>query len=703
MAEPLSFVSIEWIKPLAKQLRKIRGQRAAAVTALSDEFGDPRLLLDYYVEPHCQHHNPADYHEDDGPRSAVKTQVFPFLNQFLAHKALTQDGGNQLFILADAGMGKTSLLLMLKLAHLFAFWPQGHACELLKLGQDSLERIAKLEHKADTVLLLDALDEDPLARGRIEQRLRKLLEATCHFHHVLITCRTQFFPATGLNPLGDPCRVKVDAHLCPMVFLSLFDDHQVEDYLRRRFRDPWHAGVTRRLNPDRIKAQALLRSMQSLRFRPLLLAYIEDLLKAEGPLDEPYRVYQALVGAWLLREIRKMNRQKLDPIPSEAELWDACRIVAVYLQAQDKRSLGEDELKTLIARAPGIAHLQYMDFGGRSLLNRNSARDYRFSHYSIQEFLVAHALREGCLEQDLNRCSAHTSRLKLRVTAQMFDFLRTGLDQAHVLASLSHMDGRDLPQISLVGLGISFHDPLRNGGCGPEMLVVPAGDFIMGSAEEEFGHREEEQPPHPVIIRSPFALCRYPVTFMDYDLFCTATDYELPSDHGWGRGLHPVINVSWFDVQIYAAWLSEQTGKRYRLPSEAEWEYALRAGSSSAFFWGEAEQRADDYAWYECNSQKMSHPVGEKRPNAWGLYDMNGNVWEWTADHWHANYQGAPGNEVIWRGEGKSDDRRVFRGGSWYSKPEFLRSASRYRDIPGYRHCTLGFRLAQDLYFTLFT
>jgi len=176
MMTETSFISIEWIKPLWKKLEQIWKQRNDAIMEIGNVFGDPRLLAKYYVEPNCQHHNPADYDEDEGPRSYVKTPIFTTINDFLSKSTPVRDGRHQLFILADAGMGKTSLLLMLKLSQLLDFWPKGYDCLLLKLGADTFKRIADHEKKPDTVLLLDALDEDSEAHGRIAARLEELLE-----------------------------------------------------------------------------------------------------------------------------------------------------------------------------------------------------------------------------------------------------------------------------------------------------------------------------------------------------------------------------------------------------------------------------------------------------------------------------------------------------------------------------------------------
>ena len=705
--EPLTFVNIQWVKPLLQKLNDIRGQRAKEVTALADVFGDPRVLLNYYVVPNCQHHNPADHDEDERSRSYVKAQVDVTLQAFLGGETLLRDGRNQLFILADAGMGKTTLLLMLKMWHLFSFWPKGYDCLLLKLGDDSLEQISKHEGKANTVLLLDALDEDPQAHGRIDERLKALLEASRNYRQVLITCRTQFFPSTGLDPLGDAGRVTLGGSRCPMLFLSLFDDTQVEEYLCKRFPDkPWYCLFSRRTDPRRIKALEILSTMQSLRFRPLLLAHVDELLKAKEHLTNAYEVFQALVGVWLLREISKMEQQKLSPVPTVQELWSACRLLAVYLQMLGKRELTEKELGELMQRLPAINHLKKLDFGGRSLLNRNSKGEYRFSHYIIQEFLVALAVCKSVLQDDIDLCPELARGGKPKLTMQMMEFLQVSLKSDALWKSLAGLDieilgPSELVDMAIKGLlrpddliGLSFRSELKVVGNGPEMVIVPAGSFLMGATKDfEKDARENEWPRHQVTIVRPLAISRYPVTFDDFDRFCESTGKNKPSDGDWGRGNHPVINVSWDDAQAYCAWLTEQTGQSYRLPTEAEWEYAARAGTETAYWWGDeigvnrTNCRDSGSPW----SGKQTSPVGSFPANPFGLYDTSGNVWEWVQDHWHDNFQTAPKDGSAW----KSDDSnyRVCRGGSWLNNSGFVRCAFRFRYHPYVRNYYLGFRL----------
>nr|VFK68095.1 MAG: hypothetical protein BECKUNK1418G_GA0071005_11945 [Candidatus Kentron sp. UNK]VFK73412.1 MAG: hypothetical protein BECKUNK1418H_GA0071006_11985 [Candidatus Kentron sp. UNK] len=295
MFEPaisFSFISIELLAqlvrklaPLAKRIDQSHGkparqpdkpkkqdEQAEELRKIRDVFDNSvAALARYYVEPYCQHYNPADHVEDQQPISAVRAPAFATIDTFLkGDYPPLADGSRQMFVLSDAGMGKTSLLMMIKLTHLFAFWPKGYDCLLLKLGEDTLETVKAHPNKDNAVLLLDALDEDPLAWGNIKARLLSILAATVNYRRVIISCRTQFFPETGNDPFGRPGRVQIDAYTCPMIFLALFDEDQVNRYLTKRFPNRLRIFP----NPVRKRAQQLVQGMQSLRFRPLLLALI---------------------------------------------------------------------------------------------------------------------------------------------------------------------------------------------------------------------------------------------------------------------------------------------------------------------------------------------------------------------------------------------------------------------------------------------
>gem|GEM_PF-2198876 len=213
--------------------------------------------------------------------------------------------------------------------------------------------------------------------------------------------------------------------------------------------------------------------------------------------------------------------------------------------------------------------------------------------------------------------------------------------------------------------------------------------FMMG---DTFGDGfDREKPVHEVEL-SPYYMGKYPVTFDEYDMFCKETGREKPDDENWGRGRWPVINVSWEDANAFAEWLSEKTGHTFRLPTEAEWEYAARSGGMEHRYSGTSEEdELGQYAWYWGNSGRKTHPVGEKKPNALGIHDMSGNVREWCQDIYAEDaYSKHQDNDPIYMPSGSS---RVLRSGSWTSGARSCRSAFRRATSPGGRGNDLGFRL----------
>jgi formylglycine-generating enzyme required for sulfatase activity len=230
------------------------------------------------------------------------------------------------------------------------------------------------------------------------------------------------------------------------------------------------------------------------------------------------------------------------------------------------------------------------------------------------------------------------------------------------------------------------------------MVVIPAGSFLMGSPAGEKGREADEGPQHRVRIAKSFALGKYEVTFAEYDACVAAGGCSKRADQGWGRGRRPAINVSWNDAQTYVKWLSARTGQTYRLPSEAEWEYAARAGTQTRYAWGNdlGKNRANCYSCGSRWDAERTAPVGSFAANRWGLHDMHGNVWEWTMDCWHDTYRGAPADGSAWTTGGKCG-ARVLRGGSWDLIPSYLRSAVRVRRVTGYRSGYGGFRVARTL------
>ncbi|MGA7879457.1 MAG: formylglycine-generating enzyme family protein [Terrimicrobiaceae bacterium] len=230
------------------------------------------------------------------------------------------------------------------------------------------------------------------------------------------------------------------------------------------------------------------------------------------------------------------------------------------------------------------------------------------------------------------------------------------------------------------------------------MVVVPAGQFVMGSSTSEKGRFRNEGPQHTVAIAKPFAVSKFEVTFDEWDA-CVAYGDCTPvvNDNGWGRGRRPVINVAWDDARRYAAWLSKMTGKPYRLLSDAEWEYAARAGSNKRYSWGDEIGKGNANC-SDCGSEwdaTQTAPVGSFAANQFGLHDMHGNVWEWVEDCLHRSYEGAPADGSAWVAGGECS-LRVIRGGSWHYDPDGARSASR-RGMSISPFDDVGFRVGRTL------
>ena len=418
-ANVISFMTAaSWIAKLGKIYAKGVRSRSSEVDEIANIFGDPEQLAPLYVPPDCLEGNPADRDEDDD-MTRPSRPLFEILEDFFARDIKKRDGRRHLFLLADAGMGKTSSLMMLKLAAINDFWPKRYDCRLFKLGPDTLDRVAEIESHRKTILLLDALDEDSkIIDIGVTNRLLELIAKTVNFHRVVITCRTQFFPGV----IERPGKIRVaDSYICQSLYLAPFSDEQVEDYLKKRFPNRWKYWLTGRDNPERLSARNLAFSIRSLRTRPMLLNHIEDLKEKQFKPDDEFGVYYHLVHEWLRREERKSNERHVEdpdfPAIPLAELFHACAKIAIHMQCHGQRLIQRESLEQLISSDPLVAHIQFVDIGGRSLLNRTAEGEYRFSHYSVQEFLVAYAALTGNL----------SDRESPVGTIQIVRFVRSGI------------------------------------------------------------------------------------------------------------------------------------------------------------------------------------------------------------------------------------------------------------------------------------
>ncbi len=234
----------------------------------------------------------------------------------------------------------------------------------------------------------------------------------------------------------------------------------------------------------------------------------------------------------------------------------------------------------------------------------------------------------------------------------------------------------------------------------PQMVVIPPGSFTMGSPESDKEARDNERPQRKVTITKPFAVSRFEVTIAEWNACVDAGGCEhRPSDLGWGEGTRPVVNVSWDDItNEYLPWLNRVTGQAYRLLTEAEWEYAARAGKTTRYSWGEdlGENNANCYGCKSRWDNEQTAPVGSFKPNDFGVYDMHGNVWEWVQDcYYERAYAAAPRDGSA--APDKPNCNRVLRGSSWMGNPRSMRAAFRNAIHSDYRFKGYGFRVARDL------
>jgi len=275
-----------------------------------------------------------------------------------------------------------------------------------------------------------------------------------------------------------------------------------------------------------------------------------------------------------------------------------------------------------------------------------------------------------------------------------------------VLAAISMSSGAGLAAGATGAAASAATHEFQDSAVAPMMIAIPTGMFVMGSPASEPGRSSYEDAPNRVVIGRAFAIGKDDVTFEQWDA-CVAgggCNAYRPGDEGWGRGSQPVINVSWDDARAYVKWLSDTTGKPYRLPTEAEWEYSARGGTATVYWWGDiASHDHANYGADTCCSGLAqgqdrwvtASPVGSFAPNPFGLFDMNGEVMQLVADCWHASYAGAPADGTSWDKEDCA--MRTARGGAWNSPPAFIRSAGRIW-IPGTaRTKFIGFRVARDM------
>jgi len=678
---------------LAWGYRRYQDQKAARDLAPYFTFKEVKEKRKLFIETQWQSASPT---RQDEPRSSRKYAAKEKLIPFFLDEAFNEKKSNEKYylVLADSGMGKTTFLVNLFVRYNSFFrMNRPYAIRYIPFASgdvfDNIRDI-KRENAIDTILLLDAFDEyagllppdepDGLSDDeRFRKVLDELFDAVKDFRHVVITSRTQYFPGQEDDPyeLNIPRYGETGFHTLAKMYLSPFDTSEIESYLNRKY------GVFCWRKKKR--ASEIVYNSQNLMVRPMLLSHIGDFVESGKHFSNTYQIYQELIEAWIERECRKREHKKVNREQLKENLQKYSRLVALRIYEKWKETNAlylsrEDALDAGVETG-----LKDYQITGQSLLTRDGAHKWKFAHKSILEFFVA---KEALENPDF---------------AWNLDF--SGMDMTRLFC-------REL----------DLYGTIRD-----NYVVVKGQQFLMGSPDGE----GQDETQHKVKL-SDYAIGKYAVTVSDFQNFIKEKSYRTDAEKegssvvfngktyrskegiNWRHDVrgnvrsqdewnHPVLHVSWNDAVAYCQWLSQKCGQYFRLPTEAEWEYACRSGTETPFNTGEnltTEQANYDGNFpYRNNSKgvfrKQTVPVDFFEPNGFGLYNMHGNVWEWCGD-WYGSdyYEECRKAGVVQNPQGpETVSSRVLRGGSWRSDAQYCRSAYRNNDNPGDRSSYVGFRL----------
>ena len=684
---------------LGKWLYK-RIQSSGAAKDLAPYFSkkDVQQKLSLFIESKWQNNSPTREEEP------LFTHKFVSKSTLIPHFITTAFNENKVsdkfyLVLADSGMGKTTFMINLYVRYHSVFnFHKKYKIKLIPFGYQGnvIKKIKEIkkEEIPNTILLLDAFDEytkilppaepDGLSDDeRFRKVLDEVIETVQDFREVVITSRTQYFPGEEDQPyeLKIPTFDNKGFHTLAKFYLSPFDDKEIRCYLNKKY------GISGFLNSSKKqKAQRIVHNSPKLMVRPMLLSYIDYLVDGDQHYANTYDIYEALINKWIEREGDKREHQHVNREKLKQNLHKYSRLVAVKIYEQRKE---KKPLQLCKADATDVdVELKDYQMTGQSLLTRDADNNWKFAHKSILEFFLAkEALDNGAF-------------------ARKLDF--SGMDMAF--------------QFWIEA----------NATLDPDFVYIKGGAYVMGSPEKEVGRGENEMQ-HSVKISDLF-FCKYAVTVAEFKRFIDESNYLTDADKAnssrifdgkewqdkaginWRHGVsgnerkegeynHPVLHVSWNDAIAYCEWLSKKHSRTFRLPTEAEWEYACRAGTTTPFNTGEniTTDQANFVGNYPYGNNKKgvwrknTIAVDSLKPNKWGLYNMHGNVWEWCDDVYSGTYYDEckakglvenPGGPAPEKGSG-----RVLRGGGWYDAAVNCRSAYRIRNQPDDRDFNVGFRL----------
>jgi formylglycine-generating enzyme required for sulfatase activity len=633
------------------------------------DYAAVRQATRIYIPTQYQNASPTRQEEPGFTHQYVSTSP---LIPFFINTAFNEKTGSERFylILADSGMGKTTFMVNLYLSyHSFFNRRRKFKMRLLRFSHpDTMAEIKaiKNEEAKNTILLLDALDEDPGIVSKdpnvtdaqaFQKRVDEIIEATRNFCEVVMTCRTQYFPGQE----DDPYEVKVKRpdekgfYRLNKLYISPFTDGEVKKYLKKKY---GYLPFWNRRKKQR--AAQVVGHSRNLLVRPMMLSYIDYLVEGNGKFLSDYDIYEALIEKWLVREAEK-RKHKVDQESFINSLRSVSQQTAISIwkiwQAEKRMYLTKAEAIG-IAEENGI-DLKPKEVTGQSLLTCDGAGNWKFAHKSIMEFFLAKEFLEN---------------------VQFFrEFNFAGMDMA------KHFFEEKNPE---------------------HLVFVEVGTYTMGSPKDET--------PHSVKVGN-FWIGKYQVTQSEYvKTTCKPNPASFKDDDK-----NPVESVSWLDSIGYCNLLNMKYGfpatyddqgnllaatgkvtteiakvKGFRLPTAAEWEYAARGGNQSKGYEYSGSNSIKEVAWHDENSGRKTHPVGTLKPNELGLHDMSGNVWEWCHDRYGEKYYDeCEAKGTVENPSGPtSGATRVVRGGSWYFVAAYCRSASRYHYSPATRYHFVGFR-----------
>lgn len=627
---------------------------------------------EFYIPTQFQNQSPT--HEEE-PQFTHKFVSKSPLIPFFMNTAFNEKKENDKFylILADSGMGKTTFMINLYVQYTSFFnFGRKYKIRLYPFGDarilQQIKQIKQIKHEEarKTILLLDAFDEDKKLippeepdglsdDERFRQRLDEVIETVRDFREVVITCRSQYFPGLEDKPyeLKIPRFDDKGFHTLAKLYLSPFDDKEIKRYLNKKY------GLLRFWNRKKKKsARTIVKNSPKLMVRPMLLSYIDYLVESRKVFTSTWEIYETLIDEWVKREARKRKYETCDRETFEQNLHEYSRLVAIeiFRQRKENKLLNLEKDSALEVACRHNINLRDYEITGQSLLTCDAEQNWKFAHKSIYEFLIA---REA-------------------------------------VSNLSFMKKVDFA-------GMDMAQRFYNEKIPPGFVFIKGGTFLMGSPDNEVDRRDDETQ-HQVKVND-FCMSKHTVTVADFEIFIAEyksqrekTNINLQKDKQ-----HPVTNVSWNDAVEYCKWMSKKLNAVFRLPTEAEWEYACRAGGTKPFNTG--DNLTTDQANYNGNYPYANYPkgkflgnttpVGSYLPNAWGLYDMHGNVFEWCQDWYGEKYydecksQGVVDNP---KGPDTGSDR-VLRGGSWNRHGRRCRCADRFLVNPAIRRNDIGFRL----------